>query len=196
MEPVVGRATGVVMSEDGAPLRVLGVDPGSHHTGWGVLERAGRRWSAREWGRVSPASDLDLGARLCRLAEGLEQVIGRWTPDVVALESSFHGRSSRSLIVLAQARGALLLTAARAGIPIVEYAPAEVKATVTGSGRADKVQVARMVSLQLGLTERPVADAADALAVALCFTVRFRGNLNDPSGGSGSTRKIQKVLKL
>jgi crossover junction endodeoxyribonuclease RuvC len=161
-----------------------------------VLERGGQRWSALGWGRVSPPGELALPARLALLAEGLEEVLERWRPDVVACEASFHGRSTRSLIVLAQARGALLLVVARAGIPIVEYAPAEVKSAVTGSGRADKIQVARMVSLQLGLAERPVADAADALAVALCFTVRSRGALAEAAAAPTSARKSQNRLKL
>jgi crossover junction endodeoxyribonuclease RuvC len=137
-----------------------------------------------------------LPQRLRILGAGIEEVLERWRPDVVVLEASFHGRSTRSLIVLAQARGALLLVAARAGIAIVEYAPAEVKSAVTGSGRADKSQVARMVSLQLGLTERPVADAADALAVALCFTVRSRGALAEAAAAPGGARKSQNRLKL
>ncbi len=164
------------MSTLARPQRVLGVDPGSLHTGWGVLERRGARWSALEWGRVSPSGELELPQRLRILGAGIEEVLERWRPDVVVLEASFHGRSTRSLIV--------------------EYAPAEVKSAVTGSGRADKSQVARMVSLQLGLTERPVADAADALAVALCFTVRSRGALAEAAAAPGGARKSQNRLKL
>ena len=97
-------------------------------------------------------------------------------PDVAVLESLFHGVNPRSLIVLAQARGALLATVARLGLPVAEYSPAEVKTAVTGHGRADKAQVARMVVLILGLGsgEKLSSDASDALAVAICYAQRLR----------------------
>jgi crossover junction endodeoxyribonuclease RuvC len=107
------------------------------------------------------------------LAEGLEELLGRSRPDFAAVEKPFTGVNSRSVIVLAEARGALLVTLARAGLRVEEYSPAEVKSAVTGSGRADKVQVARMVRVLLGLAEGAIAaDATDALAVALCSSQR------------------------
>ena len=108
-------------------------------------------------------------------------------PRVAVLESLYHGVNPRSLIVLAQARGALLATLARAGLKVEEYSPAEIKSAVTGHGRADKQQVARMVSLILGLGEREMPpDASDALAVAICFAQRFR---LDSLGAPGASKR-------
>jgi len=124
--------------------------------------------SARAWGRLSPSSNDGLAGRLLEISDGLDRLLSEHRPDLVAVERVFHGRNSRSLIVLAEARGALLVSIARRGIPIAEVAPAMVKSAVTGSGRADKQQVSRMVKLQLGLVGRAIAvDAADALAVAI-----------------------------
>lgn len=119
-----------------------------------------------------PAS-FDIPARLLRLAEELATLVAREQPAVAAVEKPFQGVNARSAFVLAEARGALLLTLARAGVAIEEYAPAEVKSAITGNGRADKEQVARMVRLQLALGDRSLPlDASDALAVALCSAVR------------------------
>jgi crossover junction endodeoxyribonuclease RuvC len=149
-------------------MRVLGIDPGSRFTGWGVLDCQGARVQLVAWGRLAPAQDLPLADRLLRLADGLEAVLAEHGPDLAAIERVFHGRNTRSLIVLAEARGALLATLARAGVELAELAPAAVKSAVTGSGRADKQQVARMVRLQLGLRDAVLPlDSSDALAVAL-----------------------------
>jgi crossover junction endodeoxyribonuclease RuvC len=155
---------------------ILGLDPGSLHTGYGLLEKAGgSSFQLVEAGRFSAPRDHALPARLARLVEGLQGLLGRHPPDLAVLESPFHGMNARSLIVLAQARGALLAALAGRGIEIREYTPAEVKSAVTGNGRADKEQVARMVRLLLG-TAGPgwPADATDALAVALCCGQRLR----------------------
>ena len=154
-------------------MLILGLDPGSLHTGFRVIEcRAG---SSRvvAGGRWSPPPKLAVADRLKFLAEGLEDLLHRTRPDFAAMEKPFHGVNSRSLIVLAEARGALLVTLAKAGLRIEEYSPAEVKSAVTGSGRAEKTQVARMVGLLLGVSTGafPV-DATDALAVALCSSQR------------------------
>jgi crossover junction endodeoxyribonuclease RuvC len=156
---------------------ILGIDPGSLHTGYGLLEKAERGSSFRlvEAGRLSGPRDMALPARLARLAAGLHELLVRHPPDVAVLESPFHGMNSRSLIVLAQARGALLATLAGRGLEIREYTPAEVKSAVTGNGRADKEQVARMVRLLLGVADPGWPnDATDALAVALCCAQRLR----------------------
>jgi len=157
---------------------ILGIDPGSLHTGYGLLQKSGTGGSSFrlvEAGRLSAPREMELPARLARLAGGLQDLLTRHLPDVAALESPFHGMNARSLIVLAQARGALLATLAGRGIEIREYAPAEVKSAVTGNGRADKEQVARMVRLLLGVADRGwPSDATDALAVALCCAQRLR----------------------
>jgi crossover junction endodeoxyribonuclease RuvC len=115
----------------------------------------------------------------------LEGLLERYDPQVAILESLFHGLNVRSLIVLAEARGALLATLARRGVPVREVTPAEVKSALTGNGRATKEQVARMVRLLLGLAPgRLSADASDALAVALCGAQRLRwsGRVSGPLG--------------
>ena len=156
-------------------MRILGLDPGSRHTGFGVLENQSRRLIVRAAGRISPPKGAPLPQRLAYLATELGQLLEREQPEVAVLESLFHGVNPRSLIVLAQARGALVTTLSLAGLELHEYSPAEVKTAVTGSGRADKDQVSRMVRLLLGLgNRRMAADTTDALAVAICFSQRYR----------------------
>ncbi len=153
---------------------ILGIDPGSRHTGYGLIEKQGDRLRALEHGRFSCAAQAPLPERLHKLCSDLREVIHRTRPDAVALETPFHGVNSRSLIVLAQARGALLATVAAHDLRIMEYSPAEVKSAVSGNGRADKRQVATMVRLILEVKGRASADATDALAVAICCAQRYR----------------------
>jgi crossover junction endodeoxyribonuclease RuvC len=154
---------------------ILGIDPGSLHTGYGIVERHGSALTVIEAGRISCPRDLPLPARLAHLVAGLQDLLARRPPDLAALETPFHGMNARSLIVLAQARGALLAVLAGRGLEIREYSPAEVKSAVTGNGRADKEQVARMVRLLLAVEGAGWAsDATDALALALCCAQRLR----------------------
>ena len=159
-------------------MLILGLDPGSLHTGFGLVERQGSAMRAIEAGRISCPKDQPVPARLARLAAGLGELLDRRQPDLAVLETPFHGMNSRSLIVLAEARGVLLACLAGRGIEIREYTPAEVKSAVTGNGRADKEQVARMVKLLLAVRAPAdtgwAADATDALAVALCCAQRLR----------------------
>ena len=154
-------------------MRILGLDPGSRHTGFGVIEPAGSSCRVLVQGRISCPSADSLPARLLRISRGIDELVSEWRPEIAVLEKAFHGVNSRSLIVLAQARGALLAALAGREIPIEEYSPAEVKSTVTGNGRAGKDQVGRMVRMLTGLRAEALSeDAADALAVALCFAAR------------------------
>lgn len=155
-------------------MLILGLDPGSLHTGFGLLETRRSELTAREWGRLSAPRKLGVPERLAHLAGLLDQILDRERPDLAVLETPFHGMNSRSLIVLAQARGALLARLAERGLEIAEYTPAEVKSAVTGNGRADKGQVARMVRLMLGLEGDLAEDTSDALAVAICCARRHR----------------------
>ena len=156
-------------------MLILGIDPGSQFTGFGFVEQAGDRLRAIECGRIRCRRSESLAARLVHLTRELEMMLDRFNPQLAVLETPFHGVNSRSLIVLAQARGALLATLARSDIDIVEYSPAEVKAAVTGNGRADKQQVARMVRLLLSLGSRELSsDATDALAMAICGAQRWK----------------------
>ncbi len=156
-------------------MRILGLDPGSRHTGYGLIRRQGDRLELLAQGRLSPPSDLDLPARLGWLGVRLGEALTEWQPEVAVLETPYLGLNPRSLVVLAQARGALLGALAAGDVEVREYSPAEIKSAVAGSGRADKTQVARMVGLQLsGVPADASADATDALAIALCYTHRIR----------------------
>ena len=150
-------------------VRILGLDPGSRHTGYAFIEKQGARLSPIAYGRISCAAKLSLPDRITRIATELDELLAEWKPQIVALETPFHGLNARSLIVLAQARGALLAVLGQHGLQIREYSPAEVKSAVTGHGRSDKQQVARMVDMILSLRDKEVSpDASDALAVAIC----------------------------
>lgn len=150
---------------------VLGVDPGSHRLGYGVLYRKGSRYVHVAHGVVRAPADAQLPERLRVIAEGLERAIAQYAPAVVAIEQAFFHRDAHAALVIGHARGVAMLMAARAGVTVVEYPPALVKRTVVGSGRADKAQVGAMVRAILGLAETPAEDAADALAIALCHAM-------------------------
>jgi len=152
-----------------AGLIILGLDPGSRFTGYGVVRRSGNRLQGLASGRLAVPARLSLAARLHWLTARVQELIGEHQPHEVALETTFAGVNNKSLIVMAQARGAILSALGACAIEPREFSPAEIKRTVTGNGRADKTQVARMVSMLLKIdTQGCSADATDALAVALC----------------------------
>jgi len=155
-------------------LRVLGVDPGLTRCGVGVVEgMVGRPLDLVDVGVVRTPADLDLAKRLLRLERALDDLVVRLRPDVVAVERVFSQQNVRSVMGTAQASGIAMLVAARHGIPVQLHTPSEVKAAVTGSGRADKAQVTAMVTRLLRLDAAPKpADAADALALAICHLWR------------------------
>lgn len=150
------------------------MDPGSRHTGYGAVQKDGPDLRVVEVGTVSPPSGPPLPERLLHLGRELGAVADRLRPDVAVLETPFHGMNSRSLIVLAQARGVLLACLAGRGLEIREFTPAEVKSAVTGNGRSAKPQVARMVRMLLSFDGECSQDATDALAVAICCANRLR----------------------
>ncbi len=152
-------------------LRVLGIDPGSRVTGFGIVE--GGRGRARYV--VSGCLRLGRGplaARLRQIFHDMSEVVARYRPEVVAVEAVFVHRNPASALVLGQARGVAIAAAVAAGLPLVEYSPSQVKQAVVGTGRAEKLQVQAMVQRLLALEGAPQADAADALAVALCHLHR------------------------
>ena len=154
-------------------LRILGIDPGSRIVGYGLVEvdeEAHGPASLRyvECGVIQPPARGSFPQRLREIAAGLREVLAELGPTVVAVESVFVKRSVGAALKLGQARGVALLCAAEAGLPIHEYAPARVKRAVTGNGAASKHQVQQMVRALVGLKRAPRADAADALAVAIC----------------------------
>jgi crossover junction endodeoxyribonuclease RuvC len=167
-------------SGDTSPLLVLGLDPGSHVTGYGLVECTGARVRSVTEGCITAGRSLPVPERLAHICRELRALLGDWRPRAAVVEKTFHGVNARSLIVLAEVRGAMLATLAEAGLRVQEYTPAEVKMAVTGNGRADKTQVARMVRLLLGQARGVSAgeaissrhDATDALALALCYAQR------------------------
>ncbi len=151
-------------------MKVLGVDPGTAATGYGVVVRKdGGAVSLVECGVIrTQASDV-LALRLRDIFEGIAELVERHEPDVVAIEDVFYGRNVRTTVVLGHARAAVMLAAALRDVPVSEYSPSEVKNAVVGAGRADKAQVQYMVQRLLRLKEPPRPhDAADGVAVALC----------------------------
>ncbi len=149
---------------------VLGIDPGSRRCGYGVVAREGSRLTVLESGVLAPGT-LPVAERLGRILDGLDAVIARSRPQAVSVEQVFAGVSPRSALVLGQARGVALAAAARAGVPVYEYAPSAVKLAFTGSGRADKDQMLRTARMLLGQAPR-LSDEADALALAVCHLAR------------------------
>ena len=137
-------------------------------TGWGLLDGDTRTVTAIEFGRLLPSRSLSRPAALASLTDQLGELVGRLTPDVVVIETPFTGRFPKAALALAETRGALLVALGRWGGEVVEIEPARVKAAVVGHGRAEKRQVAYVVRHALGLDAEPPADAADALALALC----------------------------
>lgn len=159
-------------------MRVLGVDPGSSATGYGVVEGGGRDFRLIECGVIRSPRDGALAVRLLHIYHDLQAVIERLQPDCVAVEGVFYRENPRTAVILAHARGVALLAGAEAGLPVLEYPPAEIKLAVVGTGRATKEQVGYMVQKLLGLAEPPrPTDAADGCAAALCHIITGTGPL-------------------
>jgi crossover junction endodeoxyribonuclease RuvC len=148
-------------------MLVLGIDPGSTATGWGLVRREKGRHVLVEAGVVRTRSEDPIPERLLRIYEGLGAVITRHRPDAVAIEAIFQYRSAESALRLGQARGVALLVAAQTGVGVSEYNAMTVKKTVAGHGRAGKPEMVRVVGRLLGLTEDLPSDAADAVAIAI-----------------------------
>lgn len=160
-------------------MRILGVDPGSYITGWGLLGGAGNSPMIIDCGIIKLARSASFPVRLGRLGAEFRTLVDRLSPDEACVESAFHGINARAALQLAHARGVILAVLGEAGVPVEEYSPAAVKKAVTGNGRAAKQQVKAMTSHLLG-DHGPLAsaDVSDALAIAYCHTV------------TASTRKV------
>ena len=150
---------------------ILGIDPGSRVTGYGVIRLVGRQpqYLASGCIRLKPT---DMSARLTIIYDSLGELLAQYRPDSAAIEQVFVGSNASAALKLGHARGAAMLALGHAGIPFAEYAARAVKQAVAGSGAADKVQVQKMVVRLLSLNKAPAADAADALAIALCHAHR------------------------
>ena len=150
-------------------MRVLGIDPGSETTGWGVIEGDGPRYKILEYGAIRLTAGQKFPARLLNVYKGIEEVIARHNPNVCAIEDGFLATNVKVTLKLGQVRGVAMLAAERAGLEICEYSPRLVKQTVVGYGNAEKHQVQEMVRVLLSLNILPEPqDAADALAVSIC----------------------------
>ncbi len=150
-------------------MLILGLDPGYAITGYGLVQYQESRLKPLDYGTVTTPVDMAFEYRLKAIFDGVEALIGRYHPQVVAVEELFFYNNKTTAIGTAQARGMVLLAAARQGLPVYEYTPMQIKKAVTGYGRADKQQVQLMVQALLGLKQMPRPDdAADALAVAIC----------------------------
>lgn len=146
---------------------VLGVDPGTIITGWGVVRREGTRLHGVDAGVIEAGKESELPERLRRIYEELTQVIERHRPEAMAVEDIFFARSASAALTLGHARGVALLAGANAGLSVFAYPPALVKRSVAGHGGASKEQVARMIGAILGWRDLPAIDATDALAIAV-----------------------------
>ncbi len=159
---------------------VLGIDPGSRATGYGILRHTGSGLACVHAGVVRTGGCRCLAERLDKIYSGILRVIDRFHPETAAVEEVFQSINPKSALVLGHARGAAMLAAVHRGLEIFEYSPMEIKLAVVGYGRAEKVQVQQMVKVILGLSGVPPQDAADALAVAICHAhskacLRLRG---------------------
>jgi crossover junction endodeoxyribonuclease RuvC len=149
---------------------VLGIDPGTALTGYGIVERSGSQLRAVDYGALETLSTQALPQRLLEIHNGILELIDAHRPRFLGVERLFFNRNVQTAFAVGQARGVVLLAAAERGVPVFEYGPHEVKLAVTGYGRAGKDQVQRMVQLMLGMSSLPKPDdAADALAVAICL---------------------------
>jgi crossover junction endodeoxyribonuclease RuvC len=150
-------------------VRVFGIDPGSERTGYGCVETDGSRHRIVSCGAIGVSPSTSFPGRLFEIHRRLLELLAECRADSVAIENIFYAANVRSALKLGHARGVAMLAAAEAGLPVVEYTPAEIKRAVVGYGRAEKQQVQHMVKLLLGLAVPPSShDAADALAVAIC----------------------------
>jgi crossover junction endodeoxyribonuclease RuvC len=169
-------------------VKIFGIDPGSERTGYGCVETDGSRHRIIVCGAIRTAALASFPNKLLTIHTRLAVLLAECAPDCVAIESLFHANNVRSALKLGHARGVAMLAAVEAGLPVVEYTPAEIKRAVVGHGRAEKHQVQHMVKLLLGLPAVPSPhDAADALAVAICHVhsqapARLAGSL--PAGAA------------
>ena len=168
---------------------ILGIDPGSLVTGWGLVEVESNQLHHQSHGVIGPSASLGLAERLSEIYRGLQDVIDQYHPTAVSLEKVFFSRNVQSALKLGQARGVALLAAAEQHIAVTEYSAAEIKVAVVGYGRATKEQVQRMVSALLCVRGAMRADAADALAAAICHIHRRASQPQAMQSSNGNAKK-------
>jgi crossover junction endodeoxyribonuclease RuvC len=156
-------------------IRILGIDPGSGSTGYGIIETDGSRHRMIVYGAIKTQPKTPFHERLLKIHTDLSELLAREKADMMAIEEVFHATNVQSALRLGHARGIALLVAAQQGLPVYEYSPLEIKSAVVGYGRAEKSQVQGMVRLLLNLSEIPAPDdASDALAIAICHAHRMK----------------------
>ena len=162
---------------------ILGIDPGTAITGYGVLSQDGNHLRRITFGAIRTKADQPIAARLLQLYQQLGQLIQEYHPEAIAVEELFFNKNVRTALAVGQARGVILLAAEAAGVPISEYTPLQVKQAVVGYGRAEKIQVQEMVRVLLCLPQIPKPDdAADALAIAICHAHSRKGRRQQATG--------------
>lgn len=150
-------------------VTILGIDPGTNTTGYGVIQTDGSQITALDFGAIRPSKKSAFSDKLLAIFDSVESLINRFQPDILSIELQFVSKNAQSAMKLGMARGAALLAAARNGVEVFEYAPRKAKQAVVGNGAAGKEQVQKMVQLILHLPVKPEPeDAADALALAIC----------------------------
>jgi crossover junction endodeoxyribonuclease RuvC len=163
---------------------VFGIDPGSDRTGYGCIDSDGRRHRLVRCGAIRTSAGSAFPDKLAAIHASLTQILAECRPECVVIENLFYATNVRSALKLGHARGVAMLAAVEAGLPVIEYTPAEIKRAVVGYGRAEKPQVGQMVKLLLGLERVPAPhDAADALAVAICHLHAGARAISAPTAG-------------
>ncbi len=175
--------------------RIIGIDPGTVITGWGVIEEVENRLVHLAHGVIATGGTREQGVRLSRVYRGIEEVMEAYRPDSVSIERVFFARNAQSALKLGQARGVVLLAAANQHAPVHEYTAAEIKLAVVGYGRATKDQVQMMVASLLRLPSRLSPDAADALAAAICHvhTQPFQARLAEIRAAQGVDLRARRL---
>jgi len=161
-------ADGCLLTDDNRVMRVLGIDPGTRVTGYGVVEKQKNKLVNIMYGEVKPSKGAPLSTCLVTIYDQLMEVVEKTTPDAVAIEDIFYGKNVKSLIKQGETKGITILVGSHKRTPVFEYTPLEIKKVVVGYGRAEKNQIQYMVKAILHLSELPPLDASDALAVAIC----------------------------
>ncbi|MEZ5775523.1 MAG: crossover junction endodeoxyribonuclease RuvC [Hyphomicrobiaceae bacterium] len=174
------------------PVRIIGIDPGLRRTGWGIVDSDGVRLSYVASGLVTSETGDELAFRLLELMKGLQSVIAAWKPREAAVEETFVNDNARATLKLGQARGIAMLAPATAGLRVAEYAPNQIKKTVTGVGHGDKRQIAAMIGFLLPKAAPQSPDEADALAIAICHAQHRGARQLAESLAGGSPRRIAR----
>jgi crossover junction endodeoxyribonuclease RuvC len=171
-------------------MRILGIDPGIGRTGWGIITVNNSQLTVNGFGCIETEAKTEMGQRLVELSERIEELMQEFKPDAVGIEDLFFNTNSKTAFVVGQARGVIMLAAAKKKLPLAVYTPLQVKIAVTGYGRAEKKQVGQMVKILLKLDNIPkLDDTTDALAIAIthAFSYKVLG-MNLPAGRQGSKK--------